>query len=401
MSSVVIIGAGHAGFQCAAALRQQGFDGDVILVGDEGHLPYQRPPLSKGYLLGHTRKDDLAFRAVHFFEANKIRMLTGRVEALDRNARRVLLRSGEAVRYDHLVLATGSRPRNLTVRGAELDGIYPLQTLDDADTLRGALKTCTRIVVIGAGFIGLEFAASARSFGNDVSVVDVADRPMARVLSPQTSQVFADYHRNEGTQLLMRTQVEAFEEAEGRATAVLTADGRRLPADLIVVGVGAAPCCELARESGLEVNTGVMVNASLVTSDPCISAIGDIAEFPHPRTDKSIRLESVQNATDQARAVASRLAGHAITPYRAVPWFWSDQGTLKLQIAGLSTPDAEHVLIGDTTSFSVLCIADGELRAVESVNRPADHMMARKLLTTRTSLVREQILNPGFSLRGL
>ncbi|WP_137890418.1 FAD-dependent oxidoreductase [Ramlibacter sp. 2FC] len=401
MSSVVIIGAGHAGFQCAAALRQQAFEGDVTLIGDEGHLPYQRPPLSKGYLLGNVRKDDLAFRAADFFDTHRIRRLTGSVEGIDRTAQRVHLPSGETVGYDHLVLATGSRPRSLALPGAELDHVIALQTLDDADRLRDALRTSTHTVVIGAGFIGLEFASSARSFGSEVSVVDVADRPMARVLSRQASELFADYHRSEGTQLLMQTQVEAFERTEGRATAVLTADGRRLPADLIVVGVGAVPNCELARQCGLAVDNGVVVDASHVTSDPCISAIGDIAQFPHARTGKPIRLESVQNATDQARAVASRLAGRVVPPYAAVPWFWSDQGAFKLQIAGLRPEHAEHVLIGDARSFSVLCVADGELCAVESVNRPADHMIARKLLGKRTPLTPDQALHPAFFLKTL
>lgn len=401
MNSVVVIGAGHAGFQCAAALRHHGFERGVILIGDEEHLPYQRPPLSKGYLLGKVRKDDLAFRAADFYETHRIRRVTGRVEAIDREAQRVRLRSGESVPYDHLVLAMGSRPRGLAVPGADLDRIFALQTLDDADRLREALETSTRAVVIGAGFIGLEFAASARSLGHEVCVVDVADRPMARVLSPAASQLFADYHRSEGTQLLMQAQVQAFEETDGKATAVLTADGRRLAADLFVFGVGAVPRCELARQCGLAVDGGVVVDASLVTSDPRISAIGDIAQFPQARSGKPIRLESVQNATDQARAVASRLAGHATPPYEAVPWFWSDQGTMKLQIAGLRSEGAEPVLIGDARSFSVLCIADGELCAVESVNRPADHMMARKLLGKHTLLSRDQALLPGFSLKTL
>lgn len=401
MSSVVIIGAGHAGFHCAAALRQQAFEGDVILIGDEDHLPYQRPPLSKGYLLGKVKKDDLAFRGAEFFDTHRIRRLTARIEGIDRAAQRVRLRSGEAVRYDHLVLATGSGPRRLEVPGAGLDHVLALQTLDDADRLRDALRTSKRTVVIGAGFIGLEFASSARSFGTEVCVVDVADRPMARVLSRQASELFADYHRSEGTQLLMQTQVQAFEGTEGCVTAVLTADGRRLPADLVVVGVGAVPRCELARQCGLAVDHGVVVDASLLTSDSCISAIGDIAQFPHARTGKPIRLESVQNANDQARAVASRLAARGVRPYDSVPWFWSDQGALKLQIAGLRRENAEHVLIGDSQSFSVLCIADGELCAVESVNRPGDHMLARRLLGKCTPLTPGQALHPDFSLKAL
>lgn len=401
MNSIVIIGAGHAGFHCAAALRQHAFEGDVILIGDEEHLPYQRPPLSKGYLLGKVRKDDLAFRSADFFETHRIRRVTGHVEAIDREAQRVRLRSGEAVPYDHLVLAMGSRPRGLPVPGADLDRVFALQTLDDSDRLREALTTSGRTVVIGAGFIGLEFAASARGLGLEVCVVDVADRPMARVLSPVAAQRFADYHQSTGTRLLMQTQVEAFEGVDGKATAVRTSDGRRLEADLFVVGVGAVPRCELARQCGLAVERGVVVDESLVTFDPCVSAIGDIAEFPDARSGQPLRLESVQNATDQARAVAARLAGHATQPYEVVPWFWSDQGTMKLQIAGLRSESAEPVLIGDARNFSVLCIADGELCAVESVNRPADHMMARKLLGKRTPLSRDQALLPGFSLKTL
>lgn len=401
MNAIVIVGAGHAGFQCAAALRQQRFQGDVTLIGDEAHLPYQRPPLSKAYLLGKTGRDNLPFRGADFYEIHRLRRVTAGVVEIDRAARRVHLHSGESVAYGHLVLATGSHPRRLPVPGADLDRVYTLHTLDDADRLRDALEASSRTVVIGAGFIGLEFAASARSLGREVCVVDIADRPMARVLSPEAAEAFADYHRSQGTHLLLQTGVQCFEGVGGRATLVLTADGRSLPADLFVVGAGAVPRCELAQRCGLAVDNGVMVDASLVTSDPSISAIGDIARFPHASSGGSIRLESVQNATDQARAVASRLAGHALAAYDAVPWFWSDQGALKLQIAGLRPEDAERVVIGEARSFSVLCIARGELCAVESVNRPGDHMAARKLLSRRTPLLRDQILRPGFDLRTL
>ena len=401
MNAVVIVGAGHAGFQCAAALRQQGFTGDVTLIGDEGRLPYQRPPLSKGYLAGSTQACELEFRPASFFETNRIRLVAGHVDGIDRADRRALLRSGERVAYDHLVLATGSRPRGLTVPGSELEGIFTLHTQADTDALRGALEAATRVIVIGAGFIGLEFASSARRLGKEVTVIDVAQRPMARALTPHASRAFAQYHEKAGTQLLMQTQVQAIEGHGRKATAVLTADGRRLAADLIVVGVGAIPRCELAQQSGLEIGNGVVVDATLLTSDPRISAIGDIAQFPHPHTGKPVRLESVQNANDQARAVAYRLAGAAPTPYQAIPWFWSDQGEFKLQIAGLCPEGAEHVPMGDARSFSVLCIADGELCAVESVNRPADHMAARKLLAKRTLLSRQEILGPGFSLKAL
>jgi 3-phenylpropionate/trans-cinnamate dioxygenase ferredoxin reductase component len=401
MKSVVIIGAGHAGFHCAAALRQQGFKGDVTLIGDEEHLPYQRPPLSKGYLLGSMQKADLGFRPLSFFESNQVRMILDSVVTIDRSDRRVQLQSGDSVKYDHLVLATGSCPRRLSVQGAELAGIFYLHTLADADRLRGALQASTRVVTIGAGFIGLEFASSARSLGNAVTVVDVADRPMSRVLSPLAAESFTEHHQSRGMQWLMKTSVQAFELCDGSAPWVLTSDGRRLPADTVVVGVGGVPRVELARQCGLEVNDGVVVDAALVTSDPHISAIGDIARFPYHQTGQSIRLESVQNANDQARSVASRLAGRSSHPYQAVPWFWSDQGDLKLQIAGLRPEGADCVRIGDAKGFSVLCMADGELCAVESVNRPTDHMMARKILSKRTPLSRQEAMHPDFNLMKL
>lgn len=401
MKSVVVIGAGHAGFHCAAALRQQGFKGDVTLIGDEAQLPYQRPPLSKGYLLGNVEKGDLDFRPLSYFETNQIRMTSDSVVSIDRIGRRVLLQSGESVKYDHLVLATGSSPRRLAVQGAELAGVFYLHTLADAEKLRGALQESTRVVTIGAGFIGLEFASSARSLGNAVTVVDVADRPMSRVLSPIAAEAFTEHHQNRGIEWLMKTSVQAFELCDETAPCVLTSDGRRLPGDIVVVGVGGVPRVELARQCGLEVNDGVVVDASLVTSDPHISAIGDIARFPNEQTGRSIRLESVQNANDQARAVACRLAGEASHPYQAVPWFWSDQGEFKLQIAGLRPEGADCVRIGDAKSFSVLCISDGELCAVESVNRPTDHMMARKILSRRTPLSRQEALHPDFNLRKL
>lgn len=401
MDSVVIVGAGHAGFQCAAALRQQGFMGDVILVSDENRLPYQRPPLSKAYLLGKAHAADLAFRAEAYFSEHRITLVSRSAESIDRSAQRITFRNGESLPYDHLVIATGSRARTLPVPGAELAGVLSLQTLDDADRLLARLSACTNVVVIGAGFIGLEFAASARQLGHAVTVLDVADRPMARVLSPESSDAFARAHRALGTELLLRTGVERLEGDGGRVTSVLTTRGERIAADLVLVGIGATPRTELAREAGLSVDNGIVVDATLRTDDPQVSAIGDVTCFPRHDSGQLIRLESVQNATDQSRAVAARLTGHAPGDYRAVPWFWSDQGDLKLQIAGLRDAEDERVVIGhaSTGPFSVLCISEGMLRAVESVNRPADHMLARKLLARPTQLSPAQAREPGFALK--
>ncbi|MDR6858451.1 FAD-dependent oxidoreductase [Variovorax guangxiensis] len=403
MQSVVILGAGHAGFQCAAALRQQGFAGNVSLVSEERGLPYQRPPLSKAYLLGKACAADLAFRAEAFFSEHRIALISGVAESIDRGAQRVILGNGECLPYGHLVIATGSRPRKLPVPGAELAGVLPLQTLDDADRLLAALAGCTKAVVIGAGFIGLEFAASARLLGHAVTVLDIADRPMARVLSPDCAAAFDQAHRSLGTELLFRTGVERLEGQGGKVSSVVTTSGAHIPADLVLVGIGAAPRVELAKEAGLAVDNGIVVDAMLRTADPQVSAIGDVASFPRRDGGQRVRLESVQNATDQARAVAARIAGHAAVPYEAVPWFWSDQGNLKLQIAGLRGDVDERVVTGDVTAghFSVLCISDGMLCAVESVNRPADHMLARRLLAKQTRILPGQAREPGFTLKML
>ncbi|WP_235879301.1 NAD(P)/FAD-dependent oxidoreductase [Burkholderia sp. USMB20] len=403
MQKVVILGAGHAGFQCASTLRQQGFTGDLCLISDEGRLPYQRPPLSKSYLLGKTCAADLAFRGESFFKENRLTLIPGVAEKIDREAQRVTLNSGESLPYDHLVIATGSRPRTLPVPGAELAGVLSLQTLDDADRLLAALAGCNKAVVIGAGFIGLEFAASARQLGHAVSVLDIGERPMARVLSPECAAAFTRAHRSLGTELLFRTGVERLEGRGGRVASVITTRGERIPADLVVVGIGAVPRVELALQAGLPVDNGIVVDATLRTADLQVSAIGDVASFPMRADGHRVRLESVQNAVDQARVVAARLAGRTPIEYQAVPWFWSDQGDLKLQIAGLRDDRDERVVIGDTTArnFSILCISDGVLRAVESVNRPADHMLARRLLAKQIGLSPTLAREPGFSLKNL
>lgn len=403
MHNVVILGAGHAGFQCAASLRQYGFAGKVTLVGNEGGLPYWRPPLSKGYLLGTTPAADLAFRSERFFAEQSIGFITAEAEAIERAVQHVVLRSGERLAYDHLVIACGSRPRPLRVPGTDLHGVLELRTRADADRLRAALADCSRVVVVGAGFIGLEFAATARALGRSVTVLDVADRPMVRVLSPDCAQAFARYHRDQGTALLLRTSLRALAGTAGRVSGVVTHDDKVLPADVVLACIGATPCTELAEQAGLPVDDGIVVDAVLLTADPQVSAIGDVAAFPHPCSARRIRLESVQNATDQARSVAARLAGRGASPYEAVPWFWSDQGDLKLQIAGLRMGDEEHVVFGDAlaNSFSVLCIADGLLRAVESVNRPADHMLARRLLAKRAAVEPAVARQPEFSLKAL
>lgn len=400
IDTVVIVGAGHAGFQCGASLRQQGFEGRIVLIGNEVGLPYQRPPLSKAYLLGKTTAPELAFRPEQFFREQRIELVFGDVEAIDRPSCRVCLRDGQAFVYDHLVLAVGGRHRPLQAPGASCEGVVGLQTLGDANALKRRLDSCRHAVVVGAGFIGLEFAAVARSLGVDVQVLELADRPLARAVSADTGMFFASVHRRWGTCMHFGIGVAEIVGEGGAVCAVVTTDGRRLPADLVLVGIGAVPNVELAARAGLKTENGIWVDEALRTSDPSISAIGDVASFPGPRSTGRVRLESVQNAGDQARIAAARIAGKPV-PRVAVPWFWSDQGEFKLQIAGLGGADSRNVVIGDPVegNFSVLRFNADTLTAVESVNRPADHVLARRLLASEPRLSPSEASVPGFDLK--
>ena len=402
MKQILIVGAGHAGFQCAASLRQEGFDGHIVLIGDEAGLPYQRPPLSKAYLLGKSTAADLLFRPARFYDEHRVQHLQGRVESVDPAMQRISLQSGESLAYDHLVIATGSQPRQLTIPGAELDGVLSLQTLADAEDLRQRLQPGRRAVVIGAGLIGLEFAAVARTLGLEVDVVDVAERALARAASAQTAAAMVDAQLQRGVRLRFGYGLSAIEGEHGRVTAVRTADGDALPADLVLVGIGAQARTQLAQQAGLEVDNGICVDERLATADPNISAIGDVAAFPHGASGQRVRLESVQNATDQARRLAARLTGKPPAPM-PVPWFWSDQGELKLQIAGLHSHDDEHVVLADPAvpGHCVLCLRDDRLAAVETINRPAEHMLARRLLAKGVHLSVAQAREPGFQFKTL
>ena len=399
--SVVIVGAGQAGFQTALSLRQEGFSGKVVLIGDEPSLPYQRPPLSKAYLFGKVGLDALRFRQEKFYGDHRIEVRHDLVAAIDRTNRSVILGSGTSVPYDHLVLAVGAHNRALPVPGAELDGVLGLRTLADADTLRARLKEAKNVVVVGAGFIGLEFAAVANTLGANVHVLELADRAMARAVTSEMSNLFADAHRSWGVHLEFRQGLSSIEGSQGKVAAVKTTHGGRLPADLVVFGVGVLPNVQLAAEAGLDVENGIRVDAHLVTSDPAISAIGDCAQFPSLEAGGTVRLESVQNATDQARTVAARLAGKPARPYAAVPWFWTDQGDLKLQMVGLVQGCDETVVLGsaEAWSFSVLCFRHKQLIAVESVNRAADHVAARRLLARTSTLSPQEAATLRFDLK--
>ncbi|HXR70950.1 NAD(P)/FAD-dependent oxidoreductase [Actinocrinis sp.] len=391
-SPIVIVGAGQGGMQAAASLRDAGFDGPVTLVGAEPQPPYDRPPLSKQYLNGEVDAAALALRTPAFYQNQDIDLrVDTRVAGIDRANAAVVLDSGARLPYERLILATGSIPRRLPVPGADHPGVLVLRTLAQARVLRDRLAAPRRVVVIGAGFTGLEVAAAARSAGHEVTVIEALDRVLARAVSVPVSEHVTRLHRGRGVDIRFGRQVEAIEgEADGPLRAVRLAGGESVPADLVVVGIGVVPDTALAAEAGLAVANGVVVDAYLRTSDPAIHAIGDCALFPSPFADDPLRLESVQNAVDQAKCAAEFIAkdGLAARPYSAVPWFWTDQYSDKLQIAGITTGHDRTELAGDPEQgrFSVHCFRGERLVGVESINRPAEHIKARRQLAAAGTL---------------
>ena len=398
--SVVVAGAGHAGFQLAMSLRQNGFAERIILVNDEGHLPYQRPPLSKAYLKGAGGPETLSFRPEKFFSDQKIELIADRGAAIDRAARKLKLASGSSLDYGHLVLATGARNRLLDLPNANLEDVRYLRTLDESQVLRDRMTDHHHVVVIGAGFIGLEFAATARAKDLEVDVVELGVRVMARAVTAEISEFSQLRFTAAGVRVHLGVQVTSIESDGRKVTGVSLNDGRHIAADLIVVGVGVLPNVELAAQAGLPVASGIIVNDHLLTADPNISAIGDCALYASPRFGGSLRLESVQNATDHGRCVAARLTGKDEV-YDGVPWFWSDQGPDKLQMVGLTTGYDRVVVRGDRAQgqFSAFCYKGEKLLGIESVNRAGDHMFGRRLLGAGRSITPEQAGDPGFDLK--
>jgi 3-phenylpropionate/trans-cinnamate dioxygenase ferredoxin reductase subunit len=397
----VIIGAGQGGYQVAASLREYGYQEPITVVGDEPQLPYQRPPLSKAYLLGDTTAERLLLRPQNYYEKHAIEVLTGnRVVGIDRQASKIALASGTAIAYDHLVLATGARNRTLPVEGAELDGVMYLRTIADADEMKARFAAANTIVIAGAGFIGLELAAVASKFGKTVYVVEALARVMSRALMPTMSEFFASAHAAFGVELLLNARMQSIQGNNGHVAAVTLSDGRKVPADLVLVGIGIEPVAELAAECGLPVANGISVNAQLATADPKVSAIGDCASFPDSWTGQTIRLESVQNAVDQGRCVARRITGQP-ADYGAVPWFWSDQRDLKLQMVGLTAGCDRTAIRGSIAdrAFSVFCFKGDKLIGIESVNRPADHMFGRRLLAAGANVTPDEAADMSFDFK--
>lgn len=378
---VVIIGAGHAAGAMAAALRQGGYAGAVTLIGEEPLPPYQRPPLSKAWLKGEAGADDLLLRPAAFYAEKSIELnLSRKVVGIDRAAATVTLDGGERLPYDHLVLATGSRLRALAVPGVDSTGVLELRTAADAERIKAALGPGKRVVVVGGGYVGLEVAASSRALGASVVVLEREARLLARVASEELSAFFARCHREHGVDVVLGASVVAFETREGAVKGVRLADGRVFDCDVAIVGIGALANDALAEKAGLACRDGVVVDEHARTSDPAIFAIGDCTQRPVPRYARSVRLESVPNALEQGKQAAAAICGKP-APKSEVPWFWSDQYDIRLQIAGLPFDVRSTVVRGDPQAgrFAVFHLdGEGRLQAVEAVNAAPEFVAARQ-----------------------
>ena len=400
---VIIVGAGQAGFQVALSLRTEGYEGPIALIGDERSLPYQRPPLSKGFMAGKQDIESTALRPFAFYQSHRIDLLTGtKVTEINRAGRLVSLASGRCLSYKALVLAVGARNRGLAVKGTELDGICYLRTDAEAVEIQQRLEHARDIIVIGGGFIGLELAAAARTLGKSVRVLEVQSRLMPRVVSPILSDFYRDLHTSQGVKISLGVTLSEIVGHQGKVSEVILGDGSVCPADLVLVGIGVVPNIELARDSGLSVSNGLVVDEHLRTEDEGIYALGDCANHPNPFAGRRARIESVQNAVDQAKCIAAAIVGRSEN-YRSVPWFWTDQFDIKLQMAGMSDGCGLVVTRGEPESrkFSLFYFRDGRLAAVDSINRPGDHLVGRKLIGAGTQITPEQAADPNVDLKAL
>lgn len=397
---VIILGAGHAGGQAAVSLRQGGYEGGILIIGDEPYLPYQRPPLSKDFLAGKLELPRLFLRPEHFYETKTIACRTNtRAAAIDAKAKTLALADGETLAYDKLIIATGTRARQLKVPGAELANIFCLRTIDDVLHIQPHFAASERIAIVGAGYIGLEVAAVAAKRGMKVTVVEAAERVLARVSSPMISAFYQDVHREAGVDIRLSAALDRFE-GNNKVERLVLADGETIAADLVIVGIGVLPNQEIAAEAGLECNNGILVDANSLTSGPDIYAAGDVANHFNESVGRRVRLESVQNAVEQGKAAALAICGKP-APWHGVPSFWSDQYDLKLLTNGLLEGFDDIVLRGnmDQRKFAVFYMKEGRMIASDCVNSPAEHMGARNLIASRKALPTEELANPAIPLK--
>ena len=380
MSSIIVIGAGHAGGQAAASLRQEGFEGEIVIIGDEPHIPYQRPPLSKQYLAGEHGLERVYLRPEKFYADRNVTIRSGvRVEAIDRAAKTVATSGGEVLAYSKLLLATGSRPRLLHLDGADLPGIHYLRTIADVDAIRAEMEPGRKVVVVGGGYIGLEVAAVCVEAGLEVRVIEMEERILQRVTTPAMSEFYQGLHNGRGVSVHTGKAVTGFA-GNGAVNQVLCGESA-FDADLVIVGIGIVPNVELAAEAGLPCDNGIVVDDRCRTADANIYAAGDCTNHPNPLLNRRLRLESVPNAMEQARVAAANMCG-GDKVYASVPWFWSDQYDLKLQMVGFAADGDTEVLRGDkaANSFAVFHLNNGALAAVDAVNSPKEFMICRRLI---------------------
>ncbi|MHB8528322.1 MAG: NAD(P)/FAD-dependent oxidoreductase [Caulobacteraceae bacterium] len=398
---VVIVGAGHAGGTAAALLRQYGWTGPITLIGEEPIAPYQRPPLSKGWLKGETDADSLMLKPESFYAGAGIELLLAKkVAEIRRSERTVSLSDGRILPYETLVLATGARARELPIPGADLDGVMSLRSAADAEALKAALGPGRRLAVIGGGYIGLEAAASARALGAEVVVIEREPHILARVAREPLCGFIADYHRARGVAFEVDAVVERFEGRDGAVSGVRLATGSVIACDVVLVGIGLARNDELAREAGLECLGGIVVDEHARTADPHVFAIGDVTHRPLPLYDRMFWLESVANALEQAKQAASLIAGRPPPPPE-VTWNWSDQYDLKLQFAGLPF-DTDSILVRGAPAaakFAVFHLKGDVIHALEAVNAPAEFMAGRQLIGQRRPISRARLADGAISMK--
>lgn len=380
MTGIVIIGAGHAAGQAAASLRQAKFEGSITIIGDEAHVPYQRPPLSKQYLAGTQVADKVYLRAEKFYADKDIQlMLDTRATQIDPGTKTINLDNGETIAYEKLLISTGSRPRKLSIEGSDLSGIHYLRTMDDVDGIRADVKPGANLVIVGGGYIGLEVAAVGIELGMNVHVLEMEERILQRVTTPEMSAYYHKLHSDRGVHIHTQTGVTGFS-GNGKVEKVLCGD-ESFAADIVIVGIGIIPNIEIAEEAGIHCDNGIVVDDHCCTSDPDIYAAGDCTNHPNPLMNKRLRLESVPNAMDQARVSTANMLGDDKV-YAAIPWFWSDQYELKLQMVGFSADGDSQVLRGDMENhqFAIFYLKDGKVVAADAVNSPKEFMLCKQLV---------------------
>ena len=399
MAGMVIVGAGHAAGQAAASLRQAKYEGEIILIGDESHIPYQRPPLSKQYLSGEHGMERVYLRPEKFYADRDITVkVDTRVESIDTSAKNVTTDQGETIEYENLLIATGSRPRILHIDGSDLPGIYYFRTVADVDAIRAQMSAGKKLVIVGGGYIGLEVASVGVTSGLEVHVLEMEERILQRVTTPEMSRYYHDLHSSRGVHIHTSKMVSGFT-GNGQVSGVLCGD-ETIAADLVIVGIGIIPNTEIAEAAGIDCDNGILVNDHCETSVPGVYAAGDCTNHPNPLLDRRLRLESVPNAMEQARVVAANICG-GDKSYSSYPWFWSDQYELKLQMVGFSADGDTQVVRGDMANnqFAVFYLKDGAMVAADAVNSPKEFMICKQLVGTKVDA--DILADPSVDLKSL